>query len=172
MVMPPPKPNIITGHTETLEEQKKWLIASGTAKSKDRERAIAFWNAQSKDATIASWETRTNDGSYFITAALVNTNKCDDVGVDFDGGGAMISTCKAKIAFQPQQGSHSSNMDIGNICMHMGNVERDGEDPDPDSYDTNRPEVAFDAKTRTFYVRQIISGSVVKQCNRKITLTP
>lgn len=174
VVEAPPKANIFTGDKETLEEQKKRLIASGTAEPKVRERAIAFWNAQSMDATIASWETRTNDGSYFITAANIygNTNKCDTIGVDFDGGGAMIPICKTKVTFQPLQGTHSSNVDVGNICMHMGFVEQDDDEPDPDFYSSNHPEIAFDTKSRTFYLRQIIHGKVAPQCNRKITLTP
>ena len=170
--------------TQTKEELEKQLIASGTAKPKERERAIAFWNAHSMDATIASWETITNEGSYFVTAAYIydKNNKC--IEVKHNGNGNLHNTvyaCESKIAFQSPQDSHSSNISIGNTCMFMGfppsaseYYESTEDDPEPSigPFATNRPEVAFDAKTRTFYLRQIVDGEIVKQCNRKITLTP
>lgn len=166
----PPQANIFTGDKETLEEQEKRLITSGTAKPEERKRAIDFWNVQSMDVNIASWETKTNDGSYFLTG--LNNDNCVHVDGLHDN-----SSCKAKLIFTPTGAHAGKPIDVGNICMQMGIPKRafkyyDVEGVEDYDFDKLHPEVAFDAKNQTVYLRQIIFGEVVKQCNRKITLIP
>ncbi len=158
---------------KSKKERERLDIAMGTAKPKDRERAIAFWNAQNLTADIASWETRTNDGSYFVSAAVIfydnDNSQCEEINGDDPAFG---SACKAKMLFTSSQESHQSTVDIGKICAHMGRTsfEISSEEEEYESFDTNRPEIAFDAKSNTFYLRQIRYGKVVKKCNRKIAI--
>lgn len=164
---PMAKTEIDKNHSE------KQNIAWGTAKPEDRKRAIEAWGAQSqKYYAISSWSANTNDGSYFITAALEGC-------VSVEGLLPPGEACKAKIFFTPTQSNASTTIDVGLICNYIGRTKRhllDIYDNDlsgvEDIFDSNRPEIAFDAKSRTFYLRQIVYGKVVKQCNRKITLIP
>ena len=162
-------------------------VALGTATKEEREKAIASWPDEVKKndpvtslMEIMSQQINTNDGTYFISgvysSSIFGYKGCafsPEAKREVEFG---LEVCATKIIFTPSAPqSQPQEIPIGATCLYSGfpeKIEKTFEDGARGGFKKNHPEVAFDAKSRTLYMRGIYDGKVAKSCNRKITLTP
>ncbi len=112
-------------------------------------------------------------GDYFVSSAYTKflSPEPSMIGCDPHKPGKNYTNivCKTILSFTPKGETKSVEVDFGEHCVVSGDVFGASLSGEPD-YQTNHPEIAFDKKSSTFYMRQIADGKPVKACNRKITI--
>ena len=134
---------------------------------KEQKLAASFWKVEMGE--IISKLIKSGKTFYFITALYEDA--CGHV--DREPESEDILHCKAKIVVSRDAKFTSAvTIDSGTICATAGDEGDESVGGLRSPYIFLHPEIAFDAKNNSFYLRQLSGGEVVRQCNRKITLTP
>ena len=164
--------------TETiLVGEKSKIISHPTGKVSKNEQSLTLsvWKKElslpffsdDRPAEIVSKLIKLGKDFYFITAGDNNDASCKR----YDTSTREVTYCKAKIIISNNAKLTSPvTIDAGTICKETGADHEYGGVTDP--YEDLHPEIAFDEKNNTIYLRQKAFDHDIKECYRKITLIP
>ena len=166
-----PMAKTVVSHPRMEWDEKTQLLA-GTATPQERKTTIALWqdkihkNLGDAGVELLLKQIKTQGGVYMVSGMYTHSTCWSSA-----TGNPVGNKCVTQIRFVPDNAPPSSAAAL-TACMYSG-MPRKAQDlygEDDVFFDKNRPEVAFDSKNKTIYMRNLEDGKTVQSCNRKIVL--